>query len=169
MSQIDDTIKEFAAQEEDGMDKVNNSGKKAKWVKSEIQGEEYVCSLCGGACWYYDVQKSVAQSRFCPNCGAKMSRSDEFVDVDELIDLCENPSNIKLSLNRKAQKQISEWLGEYKVLLKRNAEMKVAHRTNERNDGVLRGKCPKCSAPVSIREDVNFCGTCGQRLGWYLW
>jgi hypothetical protein len=98
-----------------------------------------------------------------------MSRADEFVDVDELIDLCENPSNIKLSLNRKAQKQISEWLGEYKVLLKRNAEMKVAYLTNERNDGILRGKCPKCSTPVSSREDVNFCGTCGQRLGWRIW
>ncbi len=151
------------------MEAVNNSGEKAKWIKSEIPGEGYVCSLCGGACWYYDVQKDVAQSRFCPNCGAKMSKADEFVNVDELIDLCENPSNIKLSLNRKAQKQISEWLGEYKVLLKRNAEMKVVHRTNERNDGVLRGKCPKCSTPVSNREDVNFCGTCGQRLGWLIW
>lgn len=151
------------------METVNNSGEKAKWVKSEIPGEEYVCSLCGGACWYYDVEKSVAQSRFCPNCGAKMSKADEFVDVDELIDLCENPSNIKLSLNRKAQKQIAEWLGEYKVLLKRNAEMKVAYMTNERNDGILRGKCPKCSTPVSSREDVNFCGTCGQRLGWRIW
>jgi hypothetical protein len=43
-----------------------------EWKKSEIPGEEYVCSVCGGACWYYDVEGYVAKSRFCPNCGAKM-------------------------------------------------------------------------------------------------
>lgn len=43
-----------------------------EWEKSEIPGEEYVCSVCGCACWYYDVQGYVAKSRFCPNCGAKM-------------------------------------------------------------------------------------------------
>ena len=151
------------------MEAVNNSGKKAKWIKSEIQGEEYVCSLCGGACWYYDVQKGVARSKFCPNCGAKMLSSDEFVDVDELIDLCKDVSVTKISLDKNGQTQLSNWLEEYRVLLKRNTEMKVAYLTNERNDGILRGKCPKCSTPVSNREDVNFCGTCGQRLGWRIW
>lgn len=42
------------------------------WIKSDIPNEEYVCSECGGACWYYDYQASVAKSRYCPNCGAKM-------------------------------------------------------------------------------------------------
>ena len=26
--------------------------------------------------------------------------------------------------------------------------------------------CPKCGLPVSKHEDVNYCGTCGQRLDW---
>ena len=151
------------------MDNVNNSGEKAKWIKSEIPGEEYVCSLCGGACWYYDAQKGVARSKFCPNCGAKMLSSDEFVDVNELIDLCKDVSVTKISLDKNGQTQLSNWLEEYRVLLKRNTEMKVAYLTNERNDGILRGQCPKCGTPVSSREDVNFCGTCGQRLGWRIW
>ena len=42
------------------------------WVKSSIPGEDYVCSNCGGAAWYYDCEGYVAKSRYCPNCGAKM-------------------------------------------------------------------------------------------------
>ncbi len=42
------------------------------WEKSDIPGEKYVCSECGGACWYYDFECDVAKSKFCPNCGAKM-------------------------------------------------------------------------------------------------
>lgn len=42
------------------------------WEKSDIPGEKYVCSECGGACWYYDYEGDVAKSKFCPNCGAKM-------------------------------------------------------------------------------------------------
>lgn len=63
----------------------NNTCKKCKisaqpkigwWIKSEIPNEEYVCSECGGACWYYDVGKEVTKSRFCPNCGVKMDVPD---------------------------------------------------------------------------------------------
>lgn len=43
-----------------------------RWVKSEIPDEKFVCSECGGACWYYDYEGEVARSRYCPNCGAKM-------------------------------------------------------------------------------------------------
>lgn len=43
-----------------------------RWIASEIPNEKYVCSICGGACWYYDYQAVVAKSRYCPNCGAKM-------------------------------------------------------------------------------------------------
>lgn len=43
-----------------------------KWIKSEIPCDEFVCSECGGACWYYDVNKTVSKSKYCPNCGAKM-------------------------------------------------------------------------------------------------
>lgn len=43
-----------------------------RWMKSEIPGEKFVCSECGGACWYYDYKEEVARSRYCPNCGADM-------------------------------------------------------------------------------------------------
>ena len=43
-----------------------------EWEASDIPDEKYVCSVCGGACWYYDYQGDVAKSRCCPNCGAKM-------------------------------------------------------------------------------------------------
>lgn len=45
----------------------------AHWVKSEIPCEEYTCSNCGGACWYYDSSGTVCKSKYCPNCGCKMS------------------------------------------------------------------------------------------------
>ena len=48
-----------------------------EWIQSDIPQEKYVCSVCGGACWYYDYQGEVAKSRFCPNCGAKMRKEDE--------------------------------------------------------------------------------------------
>lgn len=50
---------------------------KGEWMKSEIKNEKYVCSECGGACWYYDIQGMVARSRFCPNCGARMKEVSE--------------------------------------------------------------------------------------------
>lgn len=43
-----------------------------EWVPSDIPQEKYVCSVCGGACWYYDFRGDVAKSRYCPNCGSKM-------------------------------------------------------------------------------------------------
>lgn len=46
--------------------------KHGRWIESQIPEEKYVCSNCGGACWYYDYQGEVAKSRFCPNCGARM-------------------------------------------------------------------------------------------------
>ena len=47
-----------------------------KWIPSPITCEDFVCSECGGGCWYYDASKYVAKSNFCPNCGADM-RSNE--------------------------------------------------------------------------------------------
>ena len=44
------------------------------WEKSNIPHEKYCCSVCGGACWYYDYEGDVARSRYCPNCGAKMDK-----------------------------------------------------------------------------------------------
>ena len=44
----------------------------AHWKESDIPCEEYVCSNCGGACWYLDYEGDVAKSNYCPNCGAKM-------------------------------------------------------------------------------------------------
>lgn len=47
-----------------------------KWIDSNIPDEKkYVCSECGGACWYYDYQGDVAKSRYCPNCGARMDNA----------------------------------------------------------------------------------------------
>lgn len=46
--------------------------RRGRWIVSRIPGEKYVCSECGGACWYYDYQGVVAKSRYCPNCGARM-------------------------------------------------------------------------------------------------
>lgn len=51
---------------------LEKESKTGRWIKSNIPNEEYVCSECGGACWYYDYQASVAKSRYCPNCGLKM-------------------------------------------------------------------------------------------------
>lgn len=56
----------------DECDTVELQEKKGKWVKSEIPNETYVCSVCGGACWYYDFMSVVKKSKFCPNCGADM-------------------------------------------------------------------------------------------------
>jgi hypothetical protein len=47
------------------------------WVKSNVPNEEYVCSECGGACWYYDYQADVVKSRYCPNCGCRMVEQKE--------------------------------------------------------------------------------------------
>lgn len=44
----------------------------AHWIKSEIPYGEYICSNCGGACWYYDSSGTVYKSKYCPNCGCKM-------------------------------------------------------------------------------------------------
>ena len=48
-----------------------------QWEPSPIPCEKYVCSCCGGACWYYDYEGDVAKSNYCPNCGAKMDRRTE--------------------------------------------------------------------------------------------
>ena len=34
------------------------------------------------------------------------------------------------------------------------------------NRQLQKNTCPKCGLPVSRHEDVNYCGTCGQRLDW---
>ena len=51
--------------------------KVGKWIDSNLPQEKYVCSECGGACWYYDYEGSVAKSKYCPNCGAYMAESEE--------------------------------------------------------------------------------------------
>lgn len=45
---------------------------RGRWEPSDTPCERFRCSECGGGCWYYDYQRDVAKSRFCPNCGAKM-------------------------------------------------------------------------------------------------
>lgn len=50
--------------------------RRGRWIESDIKNEKYVCSVCGGACWYYDYQGEVAKSNYCPNCGASMVNED---------------------------------------------------------------------------------------------
>lgn len=57
--------------------KTEQKPKTGHWIESDIPNEEYVCSECGGACWYYDYQATVKRSEFCPNCGAKMIEPQE--------------------------------------------------------------------------------------------
>lgn len=56
---------------------VTPAKKVGRWIKSDIPNEEYVCSECGGACWYYDYEAAVAKSRYCPNCGSRMGEVEE--------------------------------------------------------------------------------------------
>lgn len=51
--------------------------KEGQWLESKIPDEKYVCSVCGGACWYYDYQRELGKSRYCPSCGAKMERGEK--------------------------------------------------------------------------------------------
>ena len=60
-----------------GMPSVQPKAKVGHWIESHIPHEKYVCSECGGACWYYDYEGDVAKSRYCPNCGAKMESEDK--------------------------------------------------------------------------------------------
>lgn len=48
-----------------------------RWIDSSIPNEQYVCSECGGAAWYYDYRGDIAKSRYCPNCGAKMDEGED--------------------------------------------------------------------------------------------
>ena len=61
----------------DKLPPVTPQPKTGQWIASDISKEKYVCSECGGACWYYDHEGDVAKSRYCPNCGAKMVEPQE--------------------------------------------------------------------------------------------
>ena len=65
----------------DAIIRLSNRSRKAQWIKSDIPGEEYRCSKCDGACWYYDFMHDVKKSKFCPNCGAEMEEDDD----DEIV------------------------------------------------------------------------------------
>lgn len=54
--------------------------RRGRWIESENENEKYVCSVCGGACWYYDYEGDVAKSNFCPNCGADMREAKNGCD-----------------------------------------------------------------------------------------
>ena len=56
---------------------ISSKQSEGEWITSDIPQEKYVCSVCGGACWYYDYQGEVAKSRYCPNCGSKMKGGAE--------------------------------------------------------------------------------------------
>ena len=142
---------------------INNSGKNAKWLKSAIKEEEFVCSLCGGSNWQYDDNGIIRQSDFCPNCGAKMTFNHLFLDVDEAIGFCKNTYNDK-SMSLGKYKQIESWLEQFKVLLDYNTPKDVLDKNWKQGE---HGKCPTCKTPVSREEDRNHCGTCGQRLLWF--
>ena len=141
---------------------INNSGKNAKWLKSAIKEEEFVCSLCGGSNWQYDDNGIIRQSNFCPNCGAEMTLNHLFLDIDEAIKFCQETYNDK-SMSLGKYQQIKVWLEHLKFLLDRDTAKEVIDNKFVQGE---RGKCPKCKTPVSRAEDRFYCGTCGQRLLW---
>lgn len=67
----------YANVESDNLKTVTPSRPKGKWIDSNLPQEKYVCSECGGACWYYDYEGSVAKSKYCPNCGTDMRESED--------------------------------------------------------------------------------------------
>lgn len=67
--------------------------KTGHWIASDILNEDYVCSECGGASWYYDYQAHVARSKYCPNCGAKMIEPQESEKINCKTAKCENCQN----------------------------------------------------------------------------
>ena len=142
---------------------INNSGKNAKWLKSAIKEEEFVCSLCGGSNWQYDDNGIIRQSNFCPNCGAEMTLNHLFLDIDEAIKFCQETYNDK-SMSLGKYQQIKVWLEHLKFLLDRDTAKEVIDKKFVQGE---RGKCPKCETPVSRAEDRFYCGTCGQRLLWF--
>ena len=145
---------------------INNSGKKAKWIKSEIPCVDYVCSLCGASCWKYDDNGVINQSNFCPTCGAKMTPNHLFADINEAITYCNEAYNHQtMALGQ--YKQISEWLQQFKILHDRFTAQDVLDRECVHGERGKRGKCPYCKTPVSRAEDRFHCGTCGQKLLWF--
>lgn len=46
------------------------------WVMPK-ESYGFVCSVCGGSCWYYDYDQTIGESNYCPNCGAKMDGETE--------------------------------------------------------------------------------------------
>lgn len=48
-----------------------------EWKESNIPCEDYICSVCGGANWYYGSNGMGTHSRYCHNCGAKMNRGEK--------------------------------------------------------------------------------------------
>lgn len=67
----------------DAIIRLSNNSHKAHWEKSNVPGEEYKCSKCGGGCWYYDFTATIKKSRFCPNCGAEMEEDDDEISLQE--------------------------------------------------------------------------------------
>ena len=55
----------------------NRSQRKGEWIRSNVPGEEFVCSECGGSCWYYDCKANVKRSFYCPHCGANMYMQED--------------------------------------------------------------------------------------------
>lgn len=88
------------------MSKLNNSGKKARWVKSVIQGEDFYCSLCGAANWHWDDDQEVCKSRFCPMCGAEMVEQCDYLDINEAIE----EINRNIAPNEFKRSQLKRWL-----------------------------------------------------------
>ena len=48
-----------------------------EWLPSNIPNEKWVCSECGGACWYYEHTMELGKSNYCPNCGARMKGGND--------------------------------------------------------------------------------------------
>lgn len=80
-----------------------------------------------------------------------MSAADAATTINLLISDC-NPKWVD---HRRAQAALVA----ARESLHRNIPVKVKRQFRKNT-------CPKCGLPVSRCEDVNYCGTCGQRLDW---
>lgn len=144
------------------MNEVNNSGKNAKWLKSKNQHDKYTCSLCGEINWY-NSNKTLEQSDFCPNCGARMTHYNSFIDINDAIEYCQNAcDDSPMSINQYSI--IKMWL---KDLLKRQLLDEPKNVINAMYSGnSLGGTCPECGFYLSNNENPIYCGKCGQKLKW---
>ena len=94
-----------------------------------------------------------------PICDSNMKDKNEHTmptaDAAAVINLLISDCNPRWVNHRSAQAALMT----ARESLHRNIPVAVKRQSQK-------STCPKCGLLVSKREDVNYCGTCGQRLDW---